>query len=164
MGRLAAFGLATAVLFIARDAGASTIVFDPAPLSGTRSSDLPETGPGVNERYQFAGTARNDSSTSVHLTLSARANGSDVPNSGQVFLIPALTTTQFSYDFTLAGMPAPSQVGLTFSADANLAFVAGTFTFTHAPPSVPAGPWPSTAALVAALLVTGLGRRPASRG
>jgi hypothetical protein len=133
-------------------AAATTIVFDPAPLTGSRSSDFPETATGVSESYQFAGSARNDGASPVQLILHARASGSDVVGSEQVFVIPPTSNTAaFNYNYTLPG-PIPTSVGLTFSASAPLTFVAGPFTFGPAPP-VPAAPWPVLALLAVALLL-----------
>jgi hypothetical protein len=149
------------ILLGARGAIAGTIVFDPAPLTGTRSSDLPETGSGMNEHYQFGGTARNDGSAPATLAVIARRDGQDIPASRQSFTLSAAGTTQFSFDYTDAGNPAPASVGLTFSTDVPLAFVAGAFTFTHQPPEVPAVPTPAIVGFGLALLVVGWAR---SRG
>jgi hypothetical protein len=155
-----ASGLAAALAIVlgARAAAAGTIVFDPAPLTGARSSDLPEDGVGANERYQLAGTARNAGSTPATLVVSARADGQDVPGSQRSFSLPPAATTTFTFDYTDAGHASPAEVGLTFSTDLPLAFVAGTFTFTHdpaAPPAVPATPPPATASFGLALLLAG---------
>lgn len=116
---------------------AGGLVFDPAPLNGARSSDFASGASGVNERYQFAGSARNDSDAVVHLTLAARAEHVDIPGSAQSFAVPAHAATPFQYDFTYANQPVPAQIGLDFASDGSLAFVAGVFTFAPAA-SVPA--------------------------
>jgi hypothetical protein len=134
---------------------AGTITLDPAPLDGSRSADLPETGSGMNERYQFTGTARNDGSIAVQLSLAARANGADIVGSLQTFVLPPQATTQFQYDFTNTSQPVPATVGLTSTSDGALAFVAGAFTFSHAAP-VPALPRLATVVLFGALLLTGI--------
>jgi hypothetical protein len=149
---------ALAALGLEGRAAAMTIVFDPAPLTGTRSSDLPETLSGANEHYDFSGTANNSSSVAVQLTLRARADGADIPGSDQTFPIPPMQTTTFTYHFIWTGHPAPSTAGLTFSASSPLAFVAGTFTWSPGeppPPQVPAAPRVVVALLGAALLLAG---------
>jgi len=168
MRRFGACAFALAVLLSTRPASAGTIVFDPAPLNETRSSDLPEDGgAGLDERYQFSGSARNDASGAIQLTLTARANGVDIPGSQQTFTIQALSTTSFNYDYTYANHLSPAQVGLTFASTAPLNFVAGVFSWTHDAAPVPAVPWPAAAALVLGLLLCTrqqLARRPTEPG
>src|SRR5262249_38059438 len=109
--------------------------------------------------------ARNDSSGAIQLSLTARANGVDIPGSQQTFTIPAHSTTSFDYDYTYANHPSPAQVGLTFASTAPLDFVAGVFTWTHDAAPVPAVPWPAAAVLALGLLVGAwaAARSPADR-
>jgi hypothetical protein len=120
--------------------------------------DGPESGSGVSEHYHLDASGSNTLTTSVVLTVTARANGAAVPGSSQMFVLAAQTNTFFQYDFTLEGS-SPASVGLFFSESpvGTSTTVTGTFTSTHAPaPSAPALPLAARASLVALLAGAGL--------
>jgi hypothetical protein len=111
---------------------AVSIVVDPGPpIASTPLTvgDFQESETGTLERFQFSGTARNNSALTVQLHVSARADGAVVPGSEVTFALAPNASTGFTYDYTLS--THPSSVGLQFQASGGtVAFVGGLFQAT----------------------------------